>query len=92
MKNRILAQLELNLAKMEQGLATIERHAEMGDPIAQKLIAPLAEEIVRLKDACRVQLEHVIKNSDDPEIIDVATEALWQFMMDADHTTAEMKH
>lgn len=91
MRNRILAQLELNLAKMEQGLATIERHAEMGDPIALKLIEPLAKEIVRLKQACRAQLEQVIKHSDDPEIIDVATEALWQFMADGERT-AEMKH
>ena len=91
MKSRILAQLELNLAKMEQGLATIERHAEMGDPIAQKLVDPLIREIVRLKEACRVQLEQVIKNSDDPELIDVATEALWQFMALGEQT-AEMKH
>ncbi len=91
MKNRILAQLELNLAKMEQGLATIERHAEMGDPIAQKLVEPLAREIVRLKEVCRDQLEQVIKHSSDPELIDVATEALWQFMALGEET-ADVKH
>ena len=91
MKNRILAQLELNLAKMEQGLATIQRHAEMGDPIAQKLMEPLAKEIAQLKERCRVQLEQVISNSDDPELIDVATEALWQFMAH-EGQTAEMEH
>ena len=91
MKNRILVQLELNLAKMEQGLATIERHAEMGDPIAQKLVEPLSREIVRLKEACQAQLEQVIKHSRDPELIDVATEALWQFMASGEQT-AEVKH
>jgi hypothetical protein len=91
MKNRILAQLELNLAKMEQGLATIERHAEMGDPIAQKLVDPLAREIERLKESCRAQLEQVIKYSSDPELVDVATEALWQFMASSDQT-AEVEH
>ena len=91
MRNRILAQLELNLARMEQGLATIERHAEMGDPIAEKLIDPLAREIVRLKQACQAQLEQVIKHSNDPEMIDIATEALWQFMTHCERT-AETKH
>ncbi len=91
MKNGILAQLELNLAKMEQGLATIQRHAEMGDQIAQKLMGPLAKEIARLKERCRVQLEQVINNSDDPELIDVATEALWQFMAH-ENQAAEMEH
>ena len=91
MKNRILAQLEVNLAKMEQGLATIERHAEMGDPIAQKLVDPLAREIERLKEACRAQLEQVIKYSSDPELVDVATEALWQFLSSSNQR-AEMEH
>ncbi len=91
MKNRILAQLESNLAKMEQGLATIERHAEMGDPIAQKLVGPLARETERLKEACRSQLQQVIRNSGDPELVDVATEALWQFMASNDQR-AEMEH
>ena len=79
MKNRIIVHLELNLAKMEQGMATIKRHAEMGDPVAKRLFEPLAQEITRLKDVCRLQLEEVINQSDNPDLIDIATEALWQF-------------
>lgn len=87
MKKRILTELELNLAKMEQGMATIERQAAMGDPLAKQMIEPLTKQISHLRDSCRAQLEHVIRESDDPELINVATEALWRFMAHDQHTS-----
>ena len=90
MRKRILVELELNLAKMEQAMATIERHAAMGDPIATEVVEPLAKEIMRLKDACRLLLEQVIRDGENPEIVDVATEALWQFMAESQETAGKI--
>ncbi|MCD6328119.1 hypothetical protein J7M28_11295 [bacterium] len=86
MKRHILVELELNLAKMEDGMAAVERRAAMGDPVAKNLLEPLAKQIDLLKSNCRERLEQVVRTSTDPHVKEMASEALWRFMAGAQNT------